>query len=115
MGQRLAGGGIGVGADVRFGDQVVREALGERRGRETDRRRGQPVERVVTKSLAEIGVGVAARQRIAETVVGEAQNSGLRLRLQSALRTACQSGISRRCVRHLISWYRVGSPILPPI
>src|SRR5439155_11056392 len=54
MGQRLAGHRIGVGADVRFGDQVadrvVREALGERRVRETGGQRGSGDLRRITPS-----------------------------------------------------------------
>jgi len=48
MQQRLAGGGIAVGPHVRLGcevaDEIVGEALVERRGREIDGSRGHPIE-----------------------------------------------------------------------
>jgi hypothetical protein len=70
----LAGGRVGVGADVGLGgevaDGVVGEGLDQWRGRQRHGGRGQPVEGVVDEGLAQAGIGVGAGQQLAEQVVG---------------------------------------------
>jgi len=70
----LAGGRVGVGADVGLGgevaDGVVGEGLDQWRGRQRHGGRGQPVEGVVDEALAQARVGVCSGQQLAEQVVG---------------------------------------------
>jgi hypothetical protein len=74
---RRAGCRIGVAADVRFrqqiADRIVGEGFCQRCRTQADRGRGQPVDPIVGEALAEIGVGVAARERVTEQIVGETQ------------------------------------------
>ena len=61
-------------ADVRlrqhFAECAVGEVLGRRRRDQIERGGDQAARRVMGESLAELSVGVAARQRIAEQVIG---------------------------------------------
>lgn len=49
-------------------NRAVGEGLDQRPRRQADRGLGQSVEGIVSKALAEIGIGIAARQRVAELV-----------------------------------------------
>ncbi len=69
----LPGGRIGIRADIGLGgevaDGVVGEGLHQRRRRQANGRRGQPVELIVDEALVERGVGIAAAHQLAEQVV----------------------------------------------
>src|SRR5579863_363677 len=65
--------GIAIVADVRLRQEIADGAVGKRldqRRRQVDRALGQTVERIVNEGLVKTGVDIAARQRVAQLIIG---------------------------------------------
>jgi hypothetical protein len=106
---RLAGGRVGVGANVGLRRQIAGGAvgvgLGQRCRRQIDRRRCQPVEAVIAEGFAEPGIGVGAGREAAEDAASIFLEFDFRsiLRLFEFLSTQAVSPLFFKCCKCLLA------------